>query len=109
VLQVGLLADFAVLSADPATIPREEFGDLRVTMTVVGGRRYTQNDGSRMSRSRRSTNQKTPLGARLTGSSPLQFPMLRVRVWLAFAALCVIWGSSYLFIRLGCEISHHRH
>jgi len=27
--------------------------------------------------------------------------MLRVRVWLAFAALCVIWGSSYLFIRLG--------
>jgi len=38
VLRAGLLADFAVLSADPATIPREEFGDLRVTMTVVGGR-----------------------------------------------------------------------
>lgn len=27
--------------------------------------------------------------------------MLRVRVWLAFAALCMIWGSSYLFIRVG--------
>jgi len=38
VLQAGLLADFAVLSADPATTPPEEFGELRVTMTVVGGR-----------------------------------------------------------------------
>lgn len=38
VLRAGLLADFAVLSTDPATIPLEEFGDLRVTMTVVGGR-----------------------------------------------------------------------
>lgn len=27
--------------------------------------------------------------------------MLRARVWLAFAALCMIWGASYLFIRLG--------
>ncbi len=38
VLRAGLLADFAVLSADPATVPVEEFGELRVTMTVVGGR-----------------------------------------------------------------------
>ncbi len=43
VLRAGLLADFAVLSTDPATIPPEEFGDLRVTKTVVGGREvYTE-------------------------------------------------------------------
>jgi drug/metabolite transporter (DMT)-like permease len=27
--------------------------------------------------------------------------MPRVRVWLAFLLLCLIWGSSYLFIRVG--------
>ncbi|MGI8824104.1 MAG: DMT family transporter [Chloroflexota bacterium] len=26
-----------------------------------------------------------------------------LRVWLAFALLCLIWGSSYLFIRVGLE------
>lgn len=37
VLRPGLLADFTVLSHDPAAIAPQEFDDLRVTMTVVGG------------------------------------------------------------------------
>ena len=37
-LRQGMLADFAVLSGDPLTTPMEEFGSLRVTLTVVGGR-----------------------------------------------------------------------
>jgi predicted amidohydrolase YtcJ len=37
VLRQGFLADFTVLSRDPATTPAEEFGEIQVTMTVVGG------------------------------------------------------------------------
>jgi predicted amidohydrolase YtcJ len=36
-LRPGMLADFTVLSRDPAGTPLEEWDDLRVTMTVVGG------------------------------------------------------------------------
>lgn len=37
-LKPGYLADFAVLSAVPTSIPLEGFDSLRVTMTVAGGR-----------------------------------------------------------------------
>lgn len=36
-LRAGMLADFAVLSADPAITPTEDFRTIRVTMTVVNG------------------------------------------------------------------------
>lgn len=36
-LRPSFLADFTVLSRDPATTPAEEFGEIQVTMTVVGG------------------------------------------------------------------------
>jgi predicted amidohydrolase YtcJ len=36
-LRRGMLADFAVLSHDPASTPIEDFGRVRVTMTVAGG------------------------------------------------------------------------
>jgi predicted amidohydrolase YtcJ len=35
----GLLADFVVLSRDPAALPMDEFSSLRVVTTFVGGRR----------------------------------------------------------------------
>lgn len=37
-LAPGMLADFAVLSGDITAIPPEEIGEVRVEMTVVGGR-----------------------------------------------------------------------
>jgi predicted amidohydrolase YtcJ len=37
-LRRGYLADFAVLSHDPATLAEEDLAELHVTMTVVGGR-----------------------------------------------------------------------
>jgi predicted amidohydrolase YtcJ len=36
-IRPGMLADFTVLSRDPASTPPEEWPSLRVTMTVVGG------------------------------------------------------------------------
>lgn len=37
-LAPGMLADFAVLSQDITSIPRERIGDTRIVETVVGGR-----------------------------------------------------------------------
>jgi predicted amidohydrolase YtcJ len=37
-IEVGKLADFAVLSADPLTCPEDDLKDLTADMTVVGGR-----------------------------------------------------------------------
>jgi predicted amidohydrolase YtcJ len=37
-LEVGKWADFAVLDRDYLTVPVEPIGDLRVLMTVVGGK-----------------------------------------------------------------------
>ena len=37
-LEPGKLADFAVLSADPTAIPREEIGAVDVLATAIGGR-----------------------------------------------------------------------
>ncbi|MEK7847783.1 MAG: amidohydrolase family protein, partial [Chloroflexota bacterium] len=37
-LAPGKLADLAVLSADPTAVPPEEIKDIRVTMTLLGGR-----------------------------------------------------------------------
>ncbi|MDP6100522.1 MAG: amidohydrolase [Dehalococcoidia bacterium] len=34
----GKLADLTVLSADPTAVPPEEIGDIRVTMTILGGK-----------------------------------------------------------------------
>ena len=36
-IEVGKLADFAVLSADVRTVPVKELRDLPIAMTVVGG------------------------------------------------------------------------
>ena len=37
-IEEGKLADFAVLSDDPYHTPRERIGDIKVEMTIVGGR-----------------------------------------------------------------------
>jgi hypothetical protein len=37
-LEVGKLADMALLSADPTQVPPEEIREIRVEMTIVGGR-----------------------------------------------------------------------
>jgi predicted amidohydrolase YtcJ len=37
-LKSGMLADLAVLSRDPSGMPPESFDQVRVTMTVTGGR-----------------------------------------------------------------------
>ena len=37
-ITTGKLADFAVLSADPTTIPPEQIKDIRVTKTIIGGK-----------------------------------------------------------------------
>lgn len=37
-LKSGMLADLAVLSRDPARVPAESFDEVKVTMTVAGGR-----------------------------------------------------------------------
>ena len=37
-LEVGKLADFAVLSDDPLTVPADDIRDIEVVVTVVGGR-----------------------------------------------------------------------
>jgi predicted amidohydrolase YtcJ len=37
-IEVGKLADFVVLSDDPYRVPREKIGDIKVEMTIVGGK-----------------------------------------------------------------------
>jgi predicted amidohydrolase YtcJ len=37
-IEPGKLADLAVLSADPMTVPEEEIKDITADMTVVGGK-----------------------------------------------------------------------
>jgi len=37
-IEVGKLADFAVLAEDPYSISRDEIGDVPVEMTLVGGK-----------------------------------------------------------------------
>jgi predicted amidohydrolase YtcJ len=36
--ELGKLADFAVLSDDPYRVPREKIGNIKVEMTIVGGK-----------------------------------------------------------------------
>ena len=37
-IEPGKLADFVVLSDDPYRVPREKIGDIKVEMTIVGGK-----------------------------------------------------------------------
>ncbi len=37
-IEPGKLADFAVLSADPLTVPDAALGEIAAEMTIVGGR-----------------------------------------------------------------------
>ncbi len=37
-IEVGKLADFAILSADPLTVPEDQLADIAAEMTIVGGR-----------------------------------------------------------------------
>jgi predicted amidohydrolase YtcJ len=37
-IETGKLADFTVLSDDPHTVKPEEIGDIKVEMTIVGGK-----------------------------------------------------------------------
>ena len=41
-LEAGKLADFAVLSADPMTVPEEQIKDIKADMTFVGGKMVFQ-------------------------------------------------------------------
>jgi predicted amidohydrolase YtcJ len=37
-IEPGKLADFVVLSDDPYCVPKEKIGDIKVEMTIVGGK-----------------------------------------------------------------------
>jgi hypothetical protein len=45
-IETGKLADFAVLSADPLTVPEDDIKDIVADLTIVGGRVVYQRGGS---------------------------------------------------------------